>query len=76
MTHVAAIGVNNKQYVVAGLSDRLHPSFAVVSPIVLLLQSETAEIPRCIIEAEPSLAQGAPALGLVPLEEHDRSYAL
>jgi len=37
VTHVAAIGVDNEQYVVVGLPDRLHPSFAVVSPIVLLL---------------------------------------
>jgi hypothetical protein len=38
VTYVAAIGVDNKQYVDAGLPDRLHPSFAVVPPIVLLLQ--------------------------------------
>jgi hypothetical protein len=44
VTYVAAIGVDNKQYVDAGLPDRLHPSFAVVPPIVLLLQSGPLKI--------------------------------
>jgi hypothetical protein len=53
VTRVVAVGVDNEQYIVADLSDRLQASFAVVSPIVLLLQSGTAENPRCIIEAKP-----------------------
>jgi hypothetical protein len=44
VTRVAAIGVDNEQYIVTDLSDRLHRSFAVVSPIVLLLQSGPRKI--------------------------------
>jgi hypothetical protein len=70
MASVTAISVDKEENIIANLTNRLHPEFSVVSTVVLFLQRGTQEDAHGVIETETSLAQGAPALGLVPLEEH------
>lgn len=76
MANVAAIRVDNKENVVAGLPDRLHPDLAVVSAGILLLQHGPQEDECCIIEPKTSLAQSTPAVDVIPLKAQGRKYTL
>lgn len=70
MACIAAIGVDDEENIRAGLADRLHPNFAVISTLISVLESGTQKDTRSVIEVETTLAQRALALGLVPPEEH------
>jgi hypothetical protein len=54
---ITAIGVNDKKNIVVDLPDRLHPNFAVVSTIVLLLQRGAQEDARGIFEPKTRSAK-------------------
>src|SRR5438067_51006 len=74
---LAAVGIDDEENIVASLTNRLDPDFAVVSTGILLFQCEFKKDARGVIETKTSLPQSAPALGLVPLKEHARGiYAL
>jgi hypothetical protein len=57
MPRISPIGVDNKQYVFANLSNRLYPDFSVVLSGVRILQSWAEKDTRGIIEAEAALSQ-------------------
>lgn len=68
MALIIAIRVDDKQDIVAGPTNRLHPDFAVVAAVIPLAGR--------VVETEPSLPPGAKALGLVPFKDHNDIYAL
>src|SRR5665811_1294125 len=76
MAGIAAIRVDDEQDVSCGATNRLSTDLAIIAAFVLSLERPTREHAGGVIEAKSPLTKGAPALSLIPFEDHVKVYAL